>query len=68
MSQVTLFSTAQAADYLGLSLSAIKYHVHKAGNLIPQRIGNSLVFTQEQLDHFKATRRRPGRPKRTEGE
>ena len=61
-----LYSTQEAAEYLGLSLSALKYHIHTAGNLTPQKVGNSLVFTQEQLDQFQATRRGPGRPKTKE--
>ena len=61
-----LYSTQQAADYLGLSLSALKYHIHVAGNLHPAKVGNSLVFTQEQLDQFQSTRRSPGRPKSQE--
>ena len=63
---MNLYSTQEAAEYLGLSLSAIKDHVHAAGNLQPQKVGNSLVFTQEQLDQFQATRRSPGRPKSQE--
>jgi hypothetical protein len=62
-----LLSTAEAADYLGLGVPAIKYHIYQ-GNIEPQRIGNSLVFTQAQLDLFKATRRKPGRPRKTQGE
>lgn len=58
-----LYSTREAAEYLGLSVSALKYHVHRAGNLRPRRVGNSLVFTQEQLDEFKRNRRPVGRPK-----
>lgn len=61
-----LYSTAEAAKYLGLSLSAIKFHIHVAGNLRPERIGHSLVFTQAQLDQFLATRRKRGRPRKDE--
>jgi len=59
-----LYSTSEAATYLGLSVAAIKYHVHIARNIEPQRVGHSLVFTQEQLDEFKKTRRSPGRPRK----
>jgi len=57
-----LYSTSAAAEYLGLSLAAVKYHVHTVRNLSPARVGGSLVFTQAQLDQFKATKRGPGRP------
>lgn len=59
-----LYSTAEAAEYLGLSLAAMKYHTHIAENLRPQKVGHSLVFTQAQLDEFLATRRKPGRPRK----
>ena len=60
---MTLYSTAQAAKYLGLSVAALKYHIYN-GNIKPQRIGNSLVFTQAQLDEFQANRRPQGRPRK----
>lgn len=56
-----LYSTQQAADYLGIALPTLKHHV-KRGNIIPTKIGKTLVFTQEQLDEFKAVERRPGNP------
>jgi len=61
--QERLYSTAEAAEYLGLSVSAVKYHVHVAGNLRPRKIGGHLVFTLAHLEHFLDTRRGPGRPK-----
>lgn len=60
------YSTAEAAEYLGLSLSALKYHIHVAKNLTGHLVGNSLVFTQEELDEFKRNKRPQGRPKREE--
>jgi hypothetical protein len=59
-----LFGTAAAAKYVGLSPSSLRYHIYK-GHLTPARIGNSLVFTREQRDEFKATKRSPGRPRGT---
>lgn len=53
---------AEAAEYLGLAVVTIKYHIYQAGNLSPRKIGKTLIFTREQLDEFNATRRRPGRP------
>lgn len=63
---IPLYTMEDAAGYLGLSLSALKYHVHLADNLTPAKLGNTLVFTQAQLDEFQASRRPQGRPKPTE--
>lgn len=54
----------EAAKYLGLSVSALKYHIFESKTLKPQKIGHSFIFTQAQLDEFKATKRSPGRPKK----
>lgn len=59
-----LYSTKQAAQYLDLTESALKYHVYEARNLKPQKVGHSLVFIQEQLDEFQRTRRPQGRPRK----
>jgi excisionase family DNA binding protein len=61
-----LFSTEEAAEYLGISVAALKYHVHVAGNIDPMKIGRSLVFTKEQLDTFQEEKRAPGRPPKEE--
>ncbi len=58
-----LYSTKEAAEYLGLSESALKYHIYIAKDLKPQKVGACLIFTQDQLDEFTKTRRPPGRPK-----
>lgn len=60
-----LYSTAQAAAYLGLKVDALKYHL-KQGHLAPQKVGHSLVYTPEELDRFQLTRRPPGRPRQEE--
>lgn len=59
-----LYSTTQAATYLGLTVSTLKYHIHEAENIKPRKVGNSLVFTQQQLDEFQANRRPQGRPRK----
>ena len=59
-----LFSTADAASYLGLSIATVKYHVYQSGALRPDaKIGKTLVFTRSTLDEFAAQKRRPGRPR-----
>lgn len=59
-----LFSTTEAAKYLQISLSTVKYHLYETKALKGALVGNSLVFTQEQLDQFKLDRRPQGRPKK----
>lgn len=59
-----LFSLKEAAAYLGLKPETVKYHVYQSGYLKGQLVGKTLVFTQEELDHFKATVPTPGRKKR----
>lgn len=58
-----LYSTEEAARYLGKSVSAMKYHIHIRRTLKGRLIGKTLVFTQAELDEFKANLRRQGRPR-----
>lgn len=58
-----LHSTKEAAEYLGLSVPAIKYHIKK-GHLKGQLVAKTLVFTQDELDKFKSTKRPQGRPRK----
>jgi hypothetical protein len=60
-----LFSTEKAAEYLGIKMPLMKYHIHKSKRLKGQKVGNSLVFTQDELDQFKKIERKPGRPVRS---
>jgi len=60
--KVKLYSTKEAAAYLNLSVSGVKHYVYIAKKLKPIKKGNSLVFTQEQLDIL--SRRKPGRPRK----
>lgn len=58
-----IFSSTEAAEYLGISLPALKYHI-RLKHVKPEMVGNSLVFTRKQLDKFKSTKRPPGRPRK----
>ena len=61
--QLSLFSTAEAAKHLGLSVSSMKYHLYQVGDLKADiKVGQALLFTRETLDRFKAVKRPPGRP------
>ncbi len=62
MTPIKLFSTSGAAAYLGLAVITVKYHIYVAKDLHPQKVGRTLVFTQEELDAFKERKRPPGRP------
>lgn len=47
--EVSIFSTQDAAEYLGISVYAVKYHIYK-GHIVPQLMGHSLMFAKQQLD------------------
>ena len=64
MRPTELYSTAEAAIYLGTSVSTVRYHIGQ-GNLNPVKVGNSRVFSKQQLDFFLVNRRKPGRPRKT---
>lgn len=61
-----LYSTQEAAKFLGLTPSALKYHIYVAQDIHPEKVGNSLIFTQEELYRFQTVRRPVGRPKSQE--
>lgn len=50
-----IFSTREAADYLGLTPQTVRWHVRVKGDLAPdKRIGGRfLVFARETLDAFR---------------
>lgn len=58
-----IFNSKQAAEYLGVALRTISYHVEK-GNLRCVPISETYrIFTKNQLDAFQANRRSVGRPR-----
>jgi len=59
-----LYTVEQAADYLGLALATVQYHIYKSQELMPmRRIGKTMVFTRAILDDFKQRKRPAHRPK-----
>lgn len=57
-----LYSTAEAAAYLGLSVIGLKHHLYTLKDLAPDhKIGHALVFTQATLDRFRQIKQIPGR-------
>ena len=61
-----LYSTAEAAKYLGVHIQTLKYHVYR-GNVRPVKVGKTLVFPQDVLDQF-LTQHWPGRSPVQEGD
>jgi excisionase family DNA binding protein len=57
-----LYSTEGAAKYLKVKVRTMKKYIYEAKTLTGTLIGHSRVFTQEELDEFKKTKRGPGRP------
>jgi excisionase family DNA binding protein len=64
-----LYSTAEAADYLGLKVETVKYHLYQSGRLQADVVlGRTLGFYQSTLDAFKESVPRPGRPPKAKEE
>jgi excisionase family DNA binding protein len=58
---LNVYTVKQAADYLGMTVDGIKYHLYKSGYLVGKTVGRDVLFTREELDRFKATAPKPGR-------
>lgn len=56
-----LYSTAEAAEYLGLHLQTLKYHIYEQKHLTADyESGGNLLFLQSTLDAFKAAHQSDG--------
>jgi excisionase family DNA binding protein len=55
---------AEAAAYLGVTVTTVRYHLYTAGDLHAEKVGNTLFFTKRELDRFRAESRPAGRPKK----
>jgi hypothetical protein len=56
-----LFSTAEAAEYLGIHLETFKYHIYRMKHIEPDYVvGRELAFLQETLDQFRAKHQAKG--------
>lgn len=58
----TLFSTGEAASYLGYAEDTIRRYIYR-GLINSAKLGNSLVITKSECDRFKREKRSAGRPK-----
>ena len=58
------YTTRTAALYLGMSLRAVRYHVHVVKDLVADEVaGHALIFSRETLETFKKQKRPGGRPR-----
>ena len=65
MADLNVFTTKEAAAYLGMTVRGVEYHVFEARDLRPDRIvGTVAIYSKETLDDFQKRRRKPGRPRR----
>lgn len=75
-----LFTTKEAAEYLGVKVETIKYHVHVSGRLKGLLLTSRMrLYTRTELDELAAelgrtpgegppAERKVGRPRKTTGE
>lgn len=60
-----IYGIATAAQYCGVSISALRKHIYKLGTLKPDaKIGKTLIFTQATLEDWQANRKPSGRPRK----
>ena len=55
--QEKLYSTATAAEYMGMGQSTLRYFV-QTRQIEPQMVGHSLIYTERQLIDFIVERER----------
>ena len=60
-----LYTTQQVAQMLSVSDAYIRQLIAKGKAHPKERVGNIHVFTREEIERLRSTRRRRGRPKQT---
>ena len=56
-----LYTTAEAAEYLGIHVQTLKYHIYEKGHLAADYdAGGNLLFLQSTLEAFKAAHQTAG--------
>jgi len=58
-----LFSTAEAAEFLGLTEKTIRTYVAR-GKLHPMRVGQTLVFPKKECERYNLEKLPQGKPKK----
>jgi hypothetical protein len=63
---VYVFSTKEAAAYLGVAAVTIRHHIYNVKDLVPDKMVEGVViFCRTTLDEFRdRPRKKRGRPKR----
>ena len=58
-----LYTTPEAAQYLGMPLDSVRRHIQR-GNIRPmkKRVGQNYLITESELDRFNENRRPRGNP------
>ena len=62
------YTTQQAAQYCGLTRSGFIRNRQRGLVLPDYRIGNMMMFQRTTLDKFNATRRKQGRPRKSQAQ
>lgn len=58
-----VYDVGGAADFLGLEVATIKYHVYRSKTLRPDgKIGKSIFFCEDTLVAWQSSKRSRGRP------
>jgi hypothetical protein len=57
-----LYDITAAADYLGISVGTLWYHLNRGNLQEDQQLSSGKLFTRETLDAFRKRKRKPGRP------
>lgn len=57
-----LYTAAQAAAYLGISLDAFRKHFSRDSIHYFERVGPAYLFAESELDRFASERRPRGNP------
>lgn len=57
-----IFDMEEAAEYIGISKDMMYTYVTRQQRLRGKTVGNSMAFSRQQLDEFKKTMRKPGKP------
>ena len=57
--ELPVYTPAQAARYLGITVFKLKYH-RLRGDIRGTDVGNTTLFTKEQLDAADLTPKKPG--------
>lgn len=61
-----IFDTRAAADYLGISYNTLKQYASRDKRIEGKKVGQTMLYSRQQLDQFKRSMRPVGKPKANE--